>query len=224
MANKLVPIDIIADLVCPWCFIGRKRLLDAIAILIDIDIRLNWKPFQLAPDIPPQGKPYKTYLKSVFGDQDMIDRNERELIKLGEGVGIEFDFGAIETAPNTLNAHRTIYWAAQDQLGVQDKLVAELYSRFFEQGQDIGSASVIVDAAKSSGMRADVVEKLLATDIDRETIINDCRRAQTIGVRGVPCFIIDNKYAIMGAQNSEILADAIRQAADGFEPGLIDDR
>jgi len=224
MPNKLVPIDIIADLVCPWCFIGRKRLLAAISILNNIDIRLNWKPFQLAPNIPPSGVPYKAYLKSVFGDQDIIDKTERELIELGHDLGIDFDFGAIETAPNTLNAHRVIYWAAQDRLGVQDKLVAELYSRYFEQGQDIGSVGVIVDAAQKSGMRADVVEKLLATAIDRDTVITDCRRAQTIGVQGVPCFIIDNKYAIMGAQNSEILADAIQQAADGFEPGLTEDR
>lgn len=224
MNSRIIYIDLIADLVCPWCFIGRKRLFNAIKRLPDIDIQIQWKPFQLHHEMPLAGQPYQLHMKSIFGNQDTIDETERSLIDLGKQEGIEFDFDAIQIAPNSLNAHRVIYWAAQDKAGTQSRLIDELYSRYFEQGQNIGDNSVLVEAAAAVGMRGEVVAKLLQTQIDLDTIQQDCARAYQVGVRGVPCFIVDQKFAIMGAQTQDVLADAIQQIADGFEPGAADDR
>lgn len=224
MTKPLIYIDIVSDLVCPWCYLGRKRLFKALDSLAGVDTQLNWKPFQLNPQMPIGGKPYQLHMKSILGSQSAVDEAEKTLSELGEIDGIMFDFEAIQIAPNTLDAHRVVYWASQDANGIQDKLVAELFSRYFEQGQNIGEHAVLVDAAAAVGMRADVVEKLLQTAIDRDTITQDIMTASNIGVRGVPCFILDQKFVIMGAQPTEVLADAIQQIADGFEPGTAEDR
>ncbi|MHC5307298.1 DsbA family oxidoreductase [Bartonella sp. LJL80] len=224
MTKPLIYIDIVSDLVCPWCYLGRKRLFKALDSLAGVETQLNWKPFQLTSQMPIGGKPYQLHMKSILGSQSAVDEAEKTLSELGEIDGIMFDFEAIQIAPNTLDAHRVVYWASQDANGIQDKLVAELYSRYFEQGQNIGDHAVLVDAAAAVGMRADVVEKLLQTAIDRDTITQDIMTASNIGVRGVPCFILDQKFVIMGAQPTEVLADAIQQIADGFEPGTAEDR
>ncbi|EJF88730.1 DsbA family oxidoreductase [Bartonella tamiae] len=223
MQRRIHFIDIVSDLVCPWCYIGRKRLLVALNHLSEIDVELNWKPFQLTPNMPVNGKPYGTHMKTALGSQDTVDEIERTLIDLGKKEEIDFDFDSISIAPNTLNAHRLVYWAAQDSLKTQNKVVGELFSRYFEQGQNIGDSSVLVDCASSVGMRGDVIEKLLETEIDCDTIRQDIALASQIGVRGVPCFIFDQKFVVMGAQPADVLIDAIQQIADGFEPGTTED-
>lgn len=217
-------INMISDLVCPWCFIGRKRLLSAIKSLPEINIKLRWTPFQLYPNMKPEGVPYSLHMKKILGSQDAVDETERTLIDLGKQEDIEFDFSAITKEPNSLDAHRVVYWAAQDKEKTQEKLIDELFSRFFEQGQNIGDRAVLVDAAKSIGMRGDVVDKLLQTSIDKDTIKQDSAHSYYIGIRGVPSFILDQKYVVMGAQPTEVLADTIEQIADGFEPGSSEDR
>ena len=224
MSSPVIYINMISDLVCPWCFIGRKRLFKAIAALPEITIKLSWTPFQLYPNMKPEGIPYPIHMKKVLGNQNAIDETERTLIELGKQEDIEFDFAAIKTEPNSLDAHRVVYWASQDKKGIQEKLIAELFSRFFEQGQNIGDHAILVDAAKSVGMRFDVVEKLLETDIDKDTIKQDSAHSYYIGVRGVPSFIIDKKYVVMGAQPTEVLIDTIEQIADGYEPGASEDQ
>lgn len=222
--NKQIMIDVVSDVVCPWCYIGRKRLEQALDLLPELDVAVHWRPFQLDPAIPQAGKDRKAYLKEKLGGQARVDEIHDQLIKLGEEDGIEFDFDAIEVAPNTLDAHRVIQWASQAGPEVQDRLVGKLFSFYFEQGLNIGDHEVLVDAASASGMDGQIVASLLATDADRESVLQEIETASRIGVRGVPCFIIDQKYAVMGAQSADVLADAIRQAADGFEPGLAEDR
>lgn len=224
MSLPTIYINMISDLVCPWCFIGRKRLLSAIKSLPEINIKLRWTPFQLYPNMKPEGVPYSLHMKKILGSQDAVDETERTLIDLGKQEDIEFDFSAITKEPNSLDAHRVVYWAAQDKEKTQEKLIDELFSRFFEQGQNIGDRAVLVDAAKSIGMRGDVVDKLLQTSIDKDTIKQDSAHSYYIGIRGVPSFILDQKYVVMGAQPTEVLADTIEQIADGFEPGSSEDR
>ncbi|WP_297323200.1 DsbA family oxidoreductase [uncultured Bartonella sp.] len=224
MNSRTIYINMISDLVCPWCFIGRNRLIKAIKCLPEIEVKLRWTPFQLYPDLPAEGVPYQLHMKKILGSQNAIDETERTLIELGKQEEIEFDFASIKTEPNSLDAQRVVYWAAQDKERTQDKLIVELFSRFFEQGQNIGNHAVLVEAAGKAGMRADVVEKLLQTPIDKDTVKQDCAHAYHIGVRGIPCFIIDQKYVVMGAQPVEVLTDAIKQIADGFEPGSAQDR
>ncbi|GGA81409.1 DSBA oxidoreductase [Brucella endophytica] len=222
--NRQITIDVVSDVVCPWCYLGRKRLERALELLPDVDVAVRWRPFQLDPSIPPAGKDRKAYMKDKFTSQSRIDEIHDQLIKLGEEDGIEFDFDAIEVMPNTLDAHRVIQWASQAGPDTQDQVVGKLFSFYFEQGLNIGDHEVLVDAASACGMDGQIVASLLATDADRESVKQEIETAHRIGVRGVPCFIIDQKYAVMGAQTAEVLADAIAQAADGFEPGLAEDR
>ncbi len=224
MSTKPITIDVVSDVVCPWCFLGRKRLHNALAMLPDIEATIRWRPYQLDATLPPQGKDRTTYMREKFGNSSKVDDIHKQLTALGEESGIIFDFEAITRAPNTLDAHRLIYWADQAAPGTQDKLVGTLFSLYFEQGQDIGDHEVLVDAAASVGMDGAVVARLLQGDADKTTIREEIDTATRIGVQGVPCFIIDQKYAVMGAQSADLLADAIRQTAEGFEPGIAEDR
>lgn len=223
-SEKKITIDVVSDVVCPWCFLGRKRLENALAMLPEVEAEIRWRPFQLDPTLPPQGKDRGVYMREKFGNGSKIDDIHKQLTELGDENGIVFDFEAITRAPNTLDAHRVIHWAAQAAPDTQNKLVGSLFSLYFEQGQDIGDHEVLVDAAASVGMDAAVVARLLESDADKATIREEIDTANRIGVRGVPCFIIDQKYAVMGAQTADVLADAIRQTAEGFEPGISEDR
>ena len=224
MTARKITIDVVSDVVCPWCFLGRKRLEQALALAPDVDAEIRWRPYQLDPSLPAQGKDRQAYMREKFGTGSRVDDIHKQLTELGEENDIVFDFEAITRAPNTLDAHRLIHWAAQAGPGKQDKLVGTLFSLYFEQGQDIGDHDVLVDAAASIGMEAPVVARLLQTDADKATIREEIDTANRIGVHGVPCFIIDQKYAVMGAQSAAVLADAIQQTAEGFEPGISEDR
>ena len=224
MTRKKITIDVVSDVVCPWCYVGRMQLKKALSFLPDIEVDIRWRPYQLDPTLPPQGKDRQTYLREKFGSDDRVDEIHRQLAQIGEGVGIDFDFEAITRSPNTFDAHRLVHWAAQASSDAQDMVVGTLFSFYFEQGLDIGDHEVLVDASASAGMEAPIVARLLQSDADKDTIRADIDTANRIGVRGVPCFILDQKYAVMGAQPAEILADAIRQTAEGFEPGNAADR
>lgn len=218
MIAKKITIDVVSDVVCPWCFVGRKRLEQALALNPDLDATVNWRPFQLDPTIPAKGKDRQRYMQEKFGSSDRIFEIHQQLTELGGEVGIEFDFEAIQVSPNTLDAHRLIRWAAQATPNVQDELVGILFSYYFEQGKDIGDRQILLEAAAEAGLDAAIVESLLPTDADVVGVRQEIDTASQVGVRGVPCFILDQKYAIMGAQSADVLADAIRQTADGYEP------
>lgn len=208
-----VTIDVVSDVVCPWCFLGLKRLENALAALPDIDAEIRWRPFQLDPTIPSEGKDRKAYMLAKFSDEDRLHQIHANLVTLGAVEGIAFDFDAITIAPNTLDAHRVIRWAAASGEGVQGRLVRSLFSLYFEQGKNIGDHAVLVEAAREAGMDPAVVEALLPTDTDREEVTNEIVTASRMGITGVPCFLLDGKYAVMGAQDATTLADAIRQVA-----------
>ncbi|AMS42621.1 MULTISPECIES: DsbA family oxidoreductase [Aminobacter] len=208
-----ITIDVVSDVVCPWCFLGMKRLENALASLPDIKAEVHWRPFQLDPTIPPEGKERKAYMLAKFSDENRLKQVHANLVSLGAVEGISFDFDAITVAPNTLDAHRLIRWAAASGDGVQDKLARLLFSLYFEQGKNIGDHAVLVEAAREAGMDTAVVESLLATDADRDDVTNEIVTASRMGITGVPCFLLDGKYAVMGAQDSATLADAIRQVA-----------
>lgn len=224
MYKKAITIDVISDFVCPWCYVGRNRLLAAMELLPDISVEMKWRPYQLDPTLPPQGKDRKVYLREKFGSESRARDMHRTLIELGEEVGIEFDFDAITRAPNTLDAHRLVYWAMQSDNQIVNILTGLLFSYYFEQGQDIGDHAVLIAAAKEAGFDGTVAERLLKTDSDKDVIRSLIENATQIGVTGVPCFILDQKYAVMGAQSSQVLADAIAQTADGYQPTMTEDR
>lgn len=212
MANA-VTIDVVSDVVCPWCYLGMKRLQRALASLPDVEATVRWRPFQLDPTIPPQGLDRNAYMLGKFGDPSRIEAAHARLEQLGAEDGIDFDFDAIKVSPNTLDAHRVIRWATNS--GLQGKVVADLFSRYFERGENIGSREVLGAAASDAGMDAAVIETLLATDAEMAEVKEEIETAGKMGITGVPCFIIAGQYAVMGAQPAEALVDAIAKAASG---------
>ena len=218
---RSVAVDVVSDVVCPWCFIGQKRLDRAIASLDGIDVVVNWRPFQLDPSIPAGGVERKQYMRAKFGDDGRLRDIHARLERLGDEEGIAFDFDAITVSPNTLDAHRMIRWAASDA-AIQGSLVRELFRLYFEQGENVGDHHVLVEAARRAGMDLPVVEALLPTDADREAVLSEVATASRMGVTGVPCFLLERKYAVMGAQPVATLANAISQVAEAKARGEPD--
>ena len=221
MNDNSVSIDVVSDVVCPWCFLGEKRLRAAIAAVGDVDVAVRWRPFQLDPTIPPEGKDRKEYMRAKFGDGDRLHQIHTNLVSLGAAEGISFDFDAIGVSPNTLDAHRVIRWAGTMGAAVQNRLVEDLFSRYFERGENTGDAGVLVEAAKAAGMDTAVVETLLPTDADADAVRAEINTAAQMGITGVPCFLLEGKYAVMGAQETAVLADAIRQIAAAKAKGEL---
>jgi len=219
-ANSIT-IDVVSDVVCPWCFIGQKRLDKAIAAS-GIDVRVHWRPFQLDPTIPAEGKDRRAYMLEKFGSEDRIREIHARIEPLGAAEGISFAFDAIKIAPNTLDAHRVIRWAGAAGEDVQNRLVRRLFQLNFEEGKNLGDPSVLSEAAGEAGMDATVVETLLPTDADVEAVRSEIATASRMGVTGVPCFLLEGKYAVMGAQDAGTLADAIRQVAAAKADGELD--
>ena len=214
-----IQVDVVSDVMCPWCYIGKRRLEQALEQLDNVDVNINWRPFQLDPTLPPEGRDRKEYLETKFGGPEKAKEIYSRIENAGRAEGLNFDFNAIAVSPNTIDAHRLIRWSANEGQDVQDKLVEHLFHIFFMEGAHIGKHEVLVDAAKQAGMDASIVAALLATDQDRDAVTAEIATAQQMGVSGVPCFIIDNKYAVMGAQEPDQIAGAIKQAAEMRDVG-----
>jgi predicted DsbA family dithiol-disulfide isomerase len=211
--RETIAVDVVSDVVCPWCFIGQKRLDKAIERTPDVIVEVRWRPFQLDPTIPREGKDRKRYMLDKFGSDERIRQIHQRVEALGAAEGIDFAFDAIKVAANTLDAHRVIRWAGAGGNDVQNHLVRRLFKLNFEEGRNIGDPVVLIEAARDAGMDAAVVETLLPTDADMEAVRNEIATAQRMGISGVPCFLLEGKYAVMGAQDTEVIADAIRQVA-----------
>ena len=221
-AENSITVDVVSDVVCPWCFIGQKRLDKAIASAGDIDVHVRWRPFQLDPTIPAGGMDRRQYMLGKFGSEERIRQIHARIEPLGEAEGIHFAFDAIKVAPNTLDAHRVIRWAGAAGEDVQNRLVRRLFQLNFEQGANIGDHAALTEAAREAGMDASVVETLLPTDADVEAVRNEIATASRMGITGVPCFLLEGKYAVMGAQEADALADAIRQVAQAKARGELE--
>ncbi|OBQ96789.1 DsbA family protein [Mesorhizobium sp. AA23] len=221
-AENSITIDVVSDVVCPWCFIGQKRLDRAIAAAGDIDVHVRWRPFQLDPTIPQGGMDRREYMLGKFGSEERIQQIHARIEPLGEAEGIHFAFSAIKVAPNTLDAHRVIRWAGPAGEDVQNRLVRRLFQLNFEEGANLGDHAVLTEAAREAGMDGSVVETLLPTDADVEAVRNEIATASRMGITGVPCFLLEAKYAVMGAQDADTLADAIRQVAAAKARGELE--
>ena len=194
-----IQLDVVSDVMCPWCYIGKRRLEQALDQIDDVEVELRWRPFQLDPTLPAEGRDRKEYLETKFGGPERAKEIYGRIKQAGLEEGLEFDFDAIGVSPNTVDAHRVIRWASNEGPEVQDRLVERLFKDFFMNGAHIGQHEVLVQAAKHAGMDESIVAALLATDKDRDEVSQEIAVAQQMGVTGVPCFIIDNKYAVMGA-------------------------
>ena len=211
--SATVTVDVISDVVCPWCFIGQKRLDKAAAATPDVKVDIRWRPYQLDPTIPPQGLDRKQYMLAKFGSEARLKEIHDRIVPLGAADGIDFHFEDIKVAVNTIDAHRLIRWAASAGDGVQHRITQALFSANFEKGENISDHDVLARIAAENGMDEAMVRSLLASEADVDAVRAEIEQAQAMGVTGVPCFLLDGKYAVMGAQDADTLADAIRQVA-----------
>jgi len=218
-------VDVVSDIVCPWCYVGKRQLDKALELVPDVKMDIRWRPYQLNPQMPKEGMDRAEYMESKFG-KGASEGFYKNLETVGDELDINFDFQSIKFAPNTLDAHRLIHWASYEKNDKPDKnttnqtdLVTRLFEVYFEQGGNLGDPEVLVEAAKALGMDGELVSKLLDGDRDVKAIEDQVAIAGKMGISGVPCFIIENKYAVMGAQSPQVLADNFRKA---YEEKLAD--
>jgi predicted DsbA family dithiol-disulfide isomerase len=213
-------IDIISDVVCPWCYLGKRRLEAALEQIGAEDAVVRWRPFQLDETIPEEGLDRQTYMRRKFGDLSRLADVHQRLVSYGAEVGAAYDFDAILRAPNTLKAHRLIRWAGE--AGRQDEVVELLFRAYFEQGKDIGDVAVLAEIAAAGGLDGEDARRRLTTDEDVEAAKVEIESWRRAGVTGVPFFIIDGKLALSGAQSVDVLTSAIVEAQN--RPGAQEAR
>jgi len=222
---QTVRLDIVSDVMCPWCYIGKRRLERAMALVPNLRFNIRWRPFQLDPTIPPGGMDRQDYLNAKFG-AEQAKAAYANVKSAGDSEGIDFNFDAIAKSPNTLNAHRLIRWAAT--AACEELCVENLFDNYFVQGQDIGDSAVLIAIAEDCGMDTGRVGALLDGTEDIDQVQREIALAQAMGIQGVPGFIFENAYLISGAQAPEALADAAQRAAnapaDATRPGPFDIR
>ncbi len=207
--NGSARIDVVSDVVCPWCFVGKRRLEQALAMAPDLPAAVYWRPFQLDNTIPKGGIPREDYLNRKFGVNRAKDMYAR-LEKLGEEVGIPFAFNKIKVSPNTLDAHRLLRWA--QVAGTQGAVKEQLLTLYFIEGVDIGDHQVLADIGAANGLERAIVERLLSGDADEAEVRSEIENAQRMGVNGVPFFIFNNRIGASGAQPPEVLLQGITQS------------
>jgi predicted DsbA family dithiol-disulfide isomerase len=207
-ADPLV-IDVVSDVVCPWCYLGKKRLEAALATSGE-KAEMRWRPYQLDPTVPPEGLDRKAYMEAKFGKGDRLKQAHDHLREKGAELGLAYDFDAIKRAPNTLDAHRLIRWALE--AGVQDTVVTRLFALYFEEGRDISDRDLLASLAGEAGMDAKAVRAKLDTDQDADAVRQEIEQAQKIGVTGVPFFIFAGRLALPGAQEASVMIEALKQA------------
>jgi predicted DsbA family dithiol-disulfide isomerase len=203
-------IDVVSDVICPWCFLGKRRLDAALAVLDDLDVFVRWRPFMLDPTIPPEGLDRQQYMLNKFGPERLKTIHD-PLIEAGAELGVPYNFEAITRTPNTLDAHRLIRWSHTVER--QHEMAERLFMAYWSEGQDVSDHAVLAKCAGEAGINTEQIAGLLASDQDVEATKLEIQHASEIGVTGVPTFILAQSYALVGAQSPAVLADAISRVA-----------
>ena len=194
-------IDVVSDVICPWCFIGKRRLARALDQRSEVEAEIVWHPFQLNPDMPPEGMARERYIAAKFGGGQHADRIYRNVTEVGATVGIPFHFDRIKITPNTRNAHRLIRHATE--AGSAEPVVEALFNAYFVDGRDIGDRATLSEIAGEAGLDRDAASRLLGGEDGAEQVLADDMSARRIGINAVPCFIFERKYVVSGAQEPE---------------------
>jgi predicted DsbA family dithiol-disulfide isomerase len=210
-AAVTVRADVVSDVVCPWCYIGKRRLEAATRLNSGIKVDINWRPYFLNPWIPREGIDRKTYLETKFGSVERYAGIAKRVAAAAAEEGLVYASDKIARQPNTLDCHRIIRWAH----GVTDpgRVKQRLMDLYFAEGADLTDTNVLVKAAADCGMDGNEVRRRLATDTDVELIEGEAEAAKEAGIDGVPCFIFGGSIVVSGAQSPEHLAGAIERAA-----------
>jgi predicted DsbA family dithiol-disulfide isomerase len=211
----MIKMDIISDVACPWCYVGKSYLDRALEQRADHPFAVEWHPFQLNPDMPKGGMDRRMYMEMKFGDKEGAVRVHVPLLEHAEKAGVTFNLDRITRTPNSLDAHRLIHWAGLE--GRQTPVVSSLFRAYWSEGRDIGDAGVLADIAAENGLDRAVIARLLEGDSDRAEIAARDAHARARGVSGVPTFIIDNRYAVQGAQPTENWLNIIDETIDNMK-------
>jgi predicted DsbA family dithiol-disulfide isomerase len=206
-------IEIYSDVVCPWCFVGKRRLERALETSgYAQQAHIAWRPFQLNPTMSKEGMDRRTYLKAKFGGAEVLREMEDRLTKAGEADGIEFAFDRIERTPNTFDAHRLIWFAGQQ--GCQDEVAEALFHSYFTKGREIGNLDSLAEIASGCGLDRGEVEQFLASDRAVRDVQSEEAIGRRLGIRGVPYFVLNGSISISGAQPPDIFVSAFQEAED----------
>jgi predicted DsbA family dithiol-disulfide isomerase len=211
MKETRATLDILSDPICPWCYIGKVKLDRALAQRPDHGFDITWRPYQLNPDMPPAGMDRTQYLETKFGGPERAQAIYGQIRDTALAAGLNVDFDKIKRTPNTFDAHRLIRWSHES--GHQQAVVEALFIRYFEQGEDIGDRAVLMQVAAEAGMDRDRLTDLYAQDADRDAVAQEEVSARQRGVTGVPMFILNQKYALSGAQETSAWLDVLDRLA-----------
>jgi predicted DsbA family dithiol-disulfide isomerase len=211
-AAMTLPIDMVSDVVCPWCFIGKRRLEQAIALKPEIPVAVRFRPYFLNPWIPRAGISREEYLTTKFGSPERYRGIAQRVAQAAAAEGLTYAIDEIKRQPNTLDCHRLIHWAGADAGRMKQRLM-DLY---FTEGADLTDNEVLVKAAANCGLDAELTRQRLATDEDVARVEQEANAAKDAGINGVPCFILGGVLAVEGAQAPEYLAQAMERAADEY--------
>lgn len=196
-------IEVVFDLVCPWCYLGVHRLRRTLRGRPDLGADIVWRPFLLNPDIAPGGVARQDYMLRKFGGEERARRLHATIADLGKTEGLRFAFDRIRRIPPSLDAHRLVRFA--DRQGLADAAVHALFEAYFCDGQDIGDQAVLAAIAEGLGLDGTATRRFLAGQQEAEAVHADNLRAHRLGINGVPCFVVQGRHAIAGAQEPEVL-------------------
>lgn len=203
-------VDVISDVICPWCYIGKRRLEQAIATLDDQhSVSVRWHPFQLNPSMPKEGISRREYRIGKFGSWERSAELDAQVFAAGKAEGVHFAFEKMARTPNTVDAHRLIWLSGQR--GCQDAVVESLFRAYFSQGRDIGDQRVLIEMASESGLDRQAAESMFNSDEGMDAIAKGQQLSQQHQVSGVPFFIVNNAIALSGAQPPQAFVEAFKQ-------------
>lgn len=206
--TRRLPIRVVSDVVCPWCFIGHRHLAAALDLVGDVEAELDWLPYQLHPYVPRQGADMTEHYEKKFGGD--FARLRGQVIEAGRSAGIAFEFDRISRVPNTLSAHLLIRWSPAGE--GRTRAVDRLFDAYFLEGKDIGETSTLIGLAAELGLDANAIGERLSSEEDREIVAAEADAIRRQGITGVPFFLIDDRLPIMGAQPPEAMAQIIERA------------
>lgn len=211
-------LNVIFDTVCPWCYIGKRRLERALALRPKLSVSIQWHPFLLNPDMPPNGIDRTAYLIKKFGSEARVRRIYGAIGEAGQSVEIDFAFDRIHRTPNSILSHKLIRYASE--WIAADSLVEDIFEAYFIKGADIGTVPVLMDLAAHHGLNLDALQAYLESDLDEDTVYEENVRAHRLGINGVPAFNFNGGMVISGAQEPEVLVrvmDAASATGDVLE-------
>ena len=208
--SGIIELDVVSDVICPWCYVGKRRLEKAIKLLGDsVSVKVMWRPFQLNPWMPKEGIARQEYRRAKFGSIERSQQLDARLTAVGAGEGIEFHLERITRTPNTLNAHRMI-WVTQQQ-GLQDAVVEALFQAYFVDGVDIGDQKNLMTVSQAVGMDRTLTENSLSTDLGVKEVLAEEAKFKELGIEGVPSFVVEGTVLFSGAAEPQMIAEALGQ-------------